>query len=815
MADTRTDLDDLTEREQEILTCLAEGLSNQEIANRLHLALRTVKWYNSQLYSKLGVGSREEAVEKAQGLGLLARLPDAEALEGKHNLPIQTTPFVGRQQELADMKVLLAKPDVRLLTILAPGGMGKTRLSIEAARSQIGRYDDGVFFVPLAPLNSPNDIVSAIAEQVGFSFYGGDPPEQQLLAFLQSRAILLVLDNFEHVLEGAALVTDIIQVAAGTKVLATSRERLNLSGETVFTLSGLHFPTWETPEDALEYDAVQLFLQSARQVRPDFQLQPNDPDHLARICRLTAGMPLGIVLAAAWVDLLGLDQIAVEIQQGIDILETDLRDVPERQQSLRATFNYSWNRLSVAERDVFMKLSVFRGGFTAEAAQAVAGANLRQLRKLADKALLQVLDEGRYDIHELLRQYAAEQLTQADKTLNTARRHLDYYLKLAEDAEVHNFGRQQITWFDRLEVEIDNHRSALAFAEAGDGAEKGLRLAATLATFWTVRGHFIEGANWLERLLAVNQDAPAKHRAYALTGLSRLVGHIGDGHTGQMRGEEALSLAQSINDPWLIAWSLSNLGFFTNLALSPNRAAEAPEESLSLFRKLDDPHGLNNALRRRAAIAIGQAAYPYARELLEEALRDAEQAGHPFGMAQSHNLLGTLAWQENKDPIQTRRHYEASIYHYAKGGGKVVAIYVCNALAALELEVANNVRAQFLFQQALYVAREAGYLNLASVDHSLMGLGDLALKAGNHERAATLLAASEAGASQSALRLEWVFIETYDSVVAAVRNQLGEQVFAEAWATGKMMTLEQAVDFALGPDFVPDNSIFTQLSDQA
>ena len=297
--------DSLTDRECEILALLADGLSNHEIASRLHLAHRTVKWYNSQIYRKLGVNNRDDAVVQARKRSLVIHTAaHAVKAAARNNLPAQATPFVGRQQELLDIINLLADPGLRLLTILATGGMGKTRLALAVAEHHLANFADGVFFVPLAALRSSDDIVKAIAENAGFSFYGSDPPKQQLLDYFRERQALLVLDNFEHLLAGTALIKEIIQAAPAVKVLVTSREKLNLTGEAVFVLSGLDFPTWETPEDALEYDSVKLFMQSAILARADFVLEPADFDCLARICQLTAGLPLALVLAAGWVDVL-------------------------------------------------------------------------------------------------------------------------------------------------------------------------------------------------------------------------------------------------------------------------------------------------------------------------------------------------------------------------------------------------------------------------------------------------------------------------------------------------------------------------------
>ena len=464
MTDLHNLTDPLTDRELEILSLLSDGLSNRKIANRLHLAHQTVKGYNSAIYSKLGVSNRDEAVERATELGLLDYESDTPQPTGKHNLPESVTEFVGRKNEINDLVELVNTK--RLITILAPGGMGKTRLSLAVARTQIGKYDDGVFFVPLAPLSSPDDIVTTIAENIGFVFHGENPPARQLVNFLKDRDMLLVLDNFEHLLDGAGLVSDIIGSTSNLKIIVTSRERLNLRGETVYRLGGLEFPTWETPEDALEYDAVKLFVQSANQARADFELSHNDLDYLARICRLTAGMPLGIELAAGWVDVLSLEQIADEIQGGIDILETDMRDVPERHRSLRATFERTWERLTDVEQDVFMKLSVFRGGFTLDSAQAVASANARHLRKLAQKSLIQSEAGERYGIHELLRQFAEERLQVSGKFEAVRTQHATYFADLFAplgDSQWSSYDETGYEYVRALNPDFENARTAWQF----------------------------------------------------------------------------------------------------------------------------------------------------------------------------------------------------------------------------------------------------------------------------------------------------------------------------------------------------------------
>lgn len=472
MIDRRGLTEPLNEREQEILACLVEGLTNREISSRLHIAYRTVKWYNTQIYSKLGVNNRDDAIQRASELGLFHHVSTPSQQQGNHNLPAQVTPFVGRQQEIHDLKKLIASD--RLVTVLAPGGMGKTRLSLAVARGQIGHYRDGVYFVPLAPLSSPADIVTTIAENIGFVFHGEQAPDQQLVSFLKHRTLFLILDNFEHLLDGAGLVSEIIQSASDVKILVTSRERLNLHGETVYNLRGMEFPTWETTEDAMDFDSVKLFMQSAKRVRSGFEFHADELDFLARICRLTAGMPLGIELAAGWVDVLSLEKIADEIQRGIDILETDMRDMPERHRSLRATFEQTWHRRTEDEQTVFARLSVFRGGFTLESAEAVAGANARHLRKLAQKSLVQT-ESNRYAIHELLRQFGESKLSGNGEYETVQAQHARYFAELIAPFgdSPWSSGTQEETEIVQsikaLRMDFDNMRAAwFYYADTGD-----------------------------------------------------------------------------------------------------------------------------------------------------------------------------------------------------------------------------------------------------------------------------------------------------------------------------------------------------------
>lgn len=648
----------LSERELEILACLAEGLSNHEIANKLFLAEQTVRWYNSQIYSKLAVGNRKEALERAKTLGLLDKAPpaaSASVISAKHNLPAQATPFVGRQQELDDISALLKDDPTCLITILAPGGMGKTRLALEAARLQIGRYADGVIFVPLAPLGNPNDIVTAIAENIGFSFYGENAPAQQLTDFLRDRSMLLVMDNFEHLLDGAQLVADLIQAAPKLRIMTTSRERLNLHGETLYTIRGLEFPTWETPEDALQYDAVKLFMQSAHRVRPAFELQTPDLDYLARICRLTAGMPLGIELAAGWVDVLSLQEIAAEIQKGIDILETEMRDVPERQRSIRATFEHTWERLTEDEKTVFMRLSIFRGGFTGAAAQAIAGAGVRSLRQLTNKALVQVAPDGRHDIHELLRQFGAEKLTALGEAKTVQAKHAAYFADFMAERKQETRNSRQLEALELIDRDFENVRSAWLHVVNNQEWDQLPKFLHSLWFYFNLRTRGQEAVELFEYTVNVLQSVPATEKtelalARVLAQLGWFYNDIGYSERGAFSADEAIRILrqhQSPDDLLFAFQSRHNVAHF----ISPYQSEVAlsiSQEGLALARQIGDKSWEGYFLVYLGIVLIQKHDAALALQLAQEGLLILEVLGDRVGITSAYALLFTIMFREEK-----------------------------------------------------------------------------------------------------------------------------------------------------------------------
>ncbi|HRQ41560.1 MAG TPA: hypothetical protein PLD25_26870 [Chloroflexota bacterium] len=396
-----------------------------------------------------------------------------------HSIP-QPTTFIGRDDELRDISALMHNHLCRLLTLVGPGGIGKTRLALEIASSQQDLFPDGVHLTYLQATPSSDFLVSAVAESLDFRFQPDGDSQSQLINYLRHQSLLLVLDNFEHLADGAAFVGDILAAATAVKLLVTSRERLSLQEEWVYEVPGLDCPAHDGDPDIEAYGAVRLFVHSARRASPHFRLTKQYRPPVARICRLVGGMPLGIELAAAWTRALPCDEIAHEIEHSLDILETSARNVPPRHRNMRAVFAPTWQLLSAEEQHVFMKLSVFRGGFTRQAAESVASATMRTLLSLVDKSLLRLDGNGRYTLHELLRQYGEEQLhnspPEQEQTLDLHR--ACYMALLARCEQMIVFRGQSKEALKIMKNELENMRMAWRravwqgqFAEIAHGAE--------------------------------------------------------------------------------------------------------------------------------------------------------------------------------------------------------------------------------------------------------------------------------------------------------------------------------------------------------
>ena len=705
-----------------------------------------------------------------------------------HNLPHQTTPFVGRATEVAELNRLLAEPTLRLVTILGPGGIGKTRLAQEVAATHLTHFAHGVYFVSLAPIEATESLAPTIAEALGFSFYEGATPQQQLLDYLHSKTMLLILDNFEHLLSGAGLVADILRTAPEVKILATSRERLKLRDEQLFHLAGIDFPAPETPpgKAAAETSAVQLFLESARRVQPGFTLDGDDLTQVAGICHLVQGMPLAILLAAAWVEMLTPAEIAVELDQSLDLLETEMRDVPDRHHSMRAVFDHSWGLLSEPERETFQQLSVFRGGFTWQAAQEVAGASLKVLRDLLNKSLLQPAASGRYQLHELLRQYAAEKLEQTPLAYQAARdRHCAHYTALLNEWEDEFAGPRQQLALAEVEGEIKNVRSAWNWAvRQGKLDEIDLALESLYQFYW-IRSRFQEGQeaftqaaerlqageavpaeNVLTRLLARqgafcyslghHDTAEAllqtslttarrldanKEIAFSLRLLGDVAGDLAEYQMAQQRFQESMTISQETGNQADLAAALFGLGLVIYNLAEFSQARDCYQESLTLYRTLGYQLGIARVLDKLGMIAFAEGQYSESEQYYLESIALFKEVGDQLGIAQTLGGLGLAAWVQGEARlVEAKQLFEESLAICGEIGHRFMTVVGLAWLGQINNGAAAYQAAQQHFRKAVALSREIGLRE--TLAWSLNGLGEAACGLGDFRSARHTLSES-------------------------------------------------------------------------
>ena len=616
-----------------------------------------------------------------------------------HNLPAPTTPFFGRSEELFELAALLGEAECRLLTLTGPGGIGKTRLALQTAQELVGSdhpaVQDGAFFVALAPLNNANSLIAAVAAAVGYAFSDREEPDVQLYRYMAAKRLLLVLDNFEHLLpDGADFVAALLAAAPQVRVLATSREPLNLQEEWLRAITGLHFPPAADLAPAGDvptpYSAIMFFNACARRVSGQFSLLAEYP-HVARICRIVEGMPLGIELAAAWLKVMPPAEIAAEIQRGLDILTTRARNVPARHRSIRVVFEASWQRLTPPEQAALARLSLLRGGFNRAAAQAVAGASLPLLAALVDHSLLHHHADGRYTIHELLRQFAGEQLHTDPAAEQTAYADLiAYYTALLRHLLPDLRGAGQIAALDTVEAEIDNIRTAWMVAVGRRDVAAVHDLFDALMVFYTMRPRWQESAQMLQGSLAywaqqpdhsaeetvllallrvmlarvqmlLQQGEAAQESLAAAAVLTPEVDAPSLAHALIVLGwvdiwsnrrldrarawlHRAISLLEPAGDRWSLSYAYRTLGDVAHVETDYAESQRLYDLSLEIARANADPWNTSVALQSRAEVAYTMGDYPAAVAFNAEALRLAEEVGAQHEQAWALERMAALAF---------------------------------------------------------------------------------------------------------------------------------------------------------------------------
>jgi predicted ATPase len=640
-----------------------EDLEPEDLERLYPLLLAGDSALNSEIKKQAKEYGLELALSKEEAKARYFVAPaegSPETRDIPNNLPKAKTSFIGRDPELVEVGQMLHQPDVQLITLLGPGGMGKTRLALQLAYGQLQEphFSDGIYFVALDALGESEQIPLALAQTLDLKTK--DEPLTAVKAAIGKKHLLLVLDNFEQLMDGVMLVSELLESCPHLTLLVTSRERLNLEEEFVLTLQGLPVSNEANLAEAEYNDAVKLFVQRAKRASLGFQLSSENLPFVLELCKLVEGSPLGIELAAVWLRSLTPKDLVSEISKNLERLETPSHNIVGRHQSLRAVFEHSWKLLKPKEQTTLAMLTVFVGGFTREAASRVTDATIPILTSLVDKSLLKMSQEGRYDRHALLYQFAHEKLL-AEGALHEEMqlKHLAYFVGLAEEADAKLHGPNQEQVLELLQGELDNFRAALAFAITAQHVEESLRLTHALAYFWEARGYVAEGLQALKDVLAIATEDHSLLKAEALNKAGLLAMRLS--HYEEARGyyQNALELAQERHDNHTAA-ALRGLGQIENEQSHLSLAQEHLEASLAMYRDLGDKEMTATVLVPLAINFIFQDKRGEARVFFEEALSIHRRMGDQRRIAIMLGNLGALS-QELEDYEVARSYYQESL----------------------------------------------------------------------------------------------------------------------------------------------------------
>jgi predicted ATPase/class 3 adenylate cyclase len=753
--------------------------------------------------------ARPERVYQFTAPDLPSEFPPLRTLESySNNLPLQATPLIGREREVEAVCERLRSPETRLLTLVGPGGTGKTRVGLQAVAELVEDFDDGVFFVPIATITDPELVAPTIARVLGLSEGGAQPPEELLQGYLRERQTLLLLDNLEQVIESAPVLDGLLSAAPKLKILATSRTPLGLYGEQEFPVPPLSVPDPESLpplENLASYEAIGLFLERARAVRPEFSLTQENAPAVVEICERLDGLPLAIELAAARIKLLPPRVLLERLGNRLKLLTGGARNLPERQRTLRNAIEWSYGLLEEGEKMLFGRLGVFSGGATLEAMEAVCDARgdlpadvFDGASSLLDKSLLRQEEgaggEPRFVMLETIHEFANAKLEGSGEAEGLGRLHAEYFLALSEEAEPGLKGPEQEMWLERLEPEHNNMRAALSWAMIRGESEVGLRLAGALWRFWWMRGYFDEGRRWLEEILAQNEGAPAP-RGKALEGLSWLSHLQGDLDRAEAVAEEGLELsAEAGVETSTVASLRSTLGEVVRSRLEHERAKELFEESVRLYREIGDRWGVAWSLGSLANVAGDRGDHEQAKILYEEGLALSRRLGDAGPLGDYLNSLGYEFLLEGNLEKAAELTEEAAML-FRKQGRRSHLQYVLDNLGWVALLQRDHERAEALYQENLVLCRELGDRLTAS--DSLEGLACNAGAEGDAERAARLIGAAEALHEATGYRPAPRDRSLREPYLAAAHAQLGEAAWSAAWEEGRSMEFEDAVVYAL------------------
>jgi predicted ATPase/DNA-binding CsgD family transcriptional regulator len=764
----QTWMEPLAAREIQILGLISDGLSNREISQKLFLTVGTIKWYNKQIFSKLGVSSRTQAAKVAAERGFLE--PESifaydKEIDQSSNLPAQLTSFVGRTKELAEIKQLLRSN--RLVVLTGTGGSGKTRLALQVAADLSKSYQDGAWLVELAPLSDPNLVIETIAKVLKMKMSSGTPPGETLKRFLERKHLLLLLDNFEHLLEAAPFVAELLAAAPQLSVLATSRERLNLYGEQAFQVQPLNLPDLpgtEAPEQLMRYDAINLFVQRAQAVRSGFELDESQASAVAQICIRLDGLPLAIELVASQLKIFPPNLLIQQMDIGSGTFSSGPRDLPERQRTFQATIEWSYNLLDAGGKALFVRLAVFNGGGTIESIEEICGHKesknlLNDLYALVEKNLViprQGADgELRFTMLETIHGFASQCLSAGGELDDIRRRHAQYFTQLVEKGALEIHTSRRIDWFTRFQAEQGNLNSALAWSLNGDQVEYGLRLVAALHEYWYYNGLGAEGRRWSELAIAKSEKSAPQLRAGVLHAAGKIAYSLGDLRHGKKLLSQALDLYRELGDERNAAWTMSLLSlFFIEEPSEYSQAIALCTQGLEILRKLGDRPGMARSLGILGELARVQGQDEAARQYYEDSLAFVKESGEREREAILDVNLSFIAYHQEKHELARRFAQQA----------------IC-----INRDIKSNYG---LVCGIKALAGPAAALGKPVYAAKLLGI--------SHEIDATL-----GYQTQPADQLE------IDRVESALRAQLGEQKFQKAFQAGQAIPFQEIIPFSL------------------